>query len=81
MIGHNTAINEQSKVLEVLTKAVLIVLVVGVLPNINSLQKRKPIAQGIIAIWQGLNLQLFGSIHDHAPNPKNSRAFSSVALS
>ena len=50
-------VDEQEELLEIVLAAVLVVEIIGMLPYIDSQQRREPIAQRIIAVRQGLDLQ------------------------
>ena len=56
-IGDNAPVDEQEELLEVVLAAVLVVEVIGMLPYIDSQQGRYVVAQRIIAVRQGRDLQ------------------------
>ena len=65
-------VDEQPELFEVLSTSVLVIEVIGMLPHIDSQQRCEPIAQRVIAIRQGLNLQFFGGVHSQE-NPTRTK--------
>ena len=51
-------VDQRHEVLEIIGAAVLVVEVIGVLPNIDGQQRRHPMTQRVIAVLQGQDLQL-----------------------